>query len=117
MSHEDYISSINEYYPDVPDRATRFKDNTELVHTTLGIAGESGEVVDIIKKHVAYGKPLDLSKLADELGDLFHYISRLIYLTGLTLEDIQAVNLGKLQKRYPNGYTHEKAIKQQDKLD
>lgn len=113
--HNNYIQEINKFYPDVPDRADRFRDGTELIHATLGIAGESGEVVDIIKKHVAYGKNLDLVKLADELGDLFHYMSRVMYLTGITLEEIQTANLTKLRARYPSGYTHKDAINQRDK--
>jgi NTP pyrophosphatase (non-canonical NTP hydrolase) len=113
--HNNYIQEINKFYPDVPDRADRFRDNTELIHATLGIAGESGEVVDIIKKHVAYGKSLDLVKLADELGDLFHYMSRVMYLTGISMEEIQTANLTKLRARYPEGYNHTAAISQRDK--
>lgn len=112
-----YIAEINTFYPEVADRAERFKAGTELIHATLGIAGESGEVVDIIKKHVAYGKALDKTKLCDELGDLFHYMSRVMFLTGISLEEIQTANLTKLRSRYPNGYTHTAAIMQRDKIE
>jgi NTP pyrophosphatase (non-canonical NTP hydrolase) len=74
-------------------------------HAALGIAGESGEVVDLIKKTFANGKPLDLNKLKHEMGDLFFYFTALCNVTGINLIEIIAANTEKLSARYPNGYS------------
>lgn len=104
---EDYIDTL---YPRQPDRFERFKVHTELLHACLGVAGESGEVIDIIKKHAAYGKPLDQGKLVDELGDLLHYIFRVMHLTGITFDRVIEGNHAKLSKRFPKGYSDSDAI-------
>ncbi len=92
-----------------------FRDNTELIHAALGLAGESGEVVDIIKKHVAYDRNLDIKALFLELGDVFHYLCRIMELTGLNLDEVRDGNMEKLKKRFPNGYNNHDAIQQKDK--
>ena len=85
-------------------------NNTELAHAALGLAGETGEVVDIIKKHLMYGKDLDKQKLIEEMGDLFHYFARLMHLNDVTLSEVMESNTTKLKKRFPAGYTNEDAI-------
>lgn len=69
----------------------------------LGLAGEAGEVADVIKKHVGQGHPLDLKKIAEELGDLLWYVAATAYQIGYNLEDIAAQNVAKLEARYPEG--------------
>lgn len=83
---------------------------TAVVHYALGIAGECGEVVDLIKKTVRYGKPLSKVELCHELGDIFWYVTRLCELHGFTIEDALAANIVKLKRRYPNGYSNNAAI-------
>jgi len=53
-----------------------FKNN--LVHMALGITGEAGEVADVIKKHYAYGKTLDVQHLVEEVGDIMFYLNGLL---------------------------------------
>ena len=77
----------------------------ELWHSATGIAGESGELLDIVKKIVAYDKPLDKDKLLDEAGDVIHYVAQLLNVLGLTIDDAIDNNKTKLKKRYPNGNT------------
>jgi NTP pyrophosphatase (non-canonical NTP hydrolase) len=110
-----FQEEIRDFYVDLPDRQERFKNNTELLHACLGLSGETGEVIDIIKKHLAYGKTLDMDKLEEELGDVIHYLSRVADLTGLTLQDMMDNNLKKLKKRYPSGYTNQDAINQTER--
>jgi NTP pyrophosphatase (non-canonical NTP hydrolase) len=111
---KNYLKYINSLYPHNAERDEAFWVNSELIHATLGVAGESGEVVDIIKKHVAYGKELDREKLILELGDLFHYFCRVMELTDITLKEVRYANMEKLKKRYPEGYTNIAAIQQKD---
>lgn len=80
-----------------------------LLHMVLGMVTESGEVADLLKKHMAYSRPLDTTKLKDELGDLFFYLCGALIDIGSSLDEIIAMNMAKLRKRYPNGYTHTNA--------
>lgn len=41
----------------------------------LGVFGETGEVVDLVKKHSFHHKPVDPSKIASEIGDVLWYIA------------------------------------------
>lgn len=91
-----------------------FEANT--VHAALGIAGEAGEVVDIIKKHFAYGKEVDMKKLTEEIGDLMFYIQALCNFIGVPPEVIVKQNMAKLSARYHTGtFTAEQAIARADK--
>ncbi len=79
----------------------------------LGIAGEAGEVADIIKKIVHHRHPLDeltQDKLAKELGDVLWYIAHASNVLGLNLADIAQANIDKLRKRYPDGFSAERSI-------
>ena len=96
----------------------------DLIHMTLGVAGEAGELVDAIKKHWAYGKPLDVGNVVEELGDLLFYIQGVLnivtsqgVLAPKTLEDLTVANMNKLSKRYPTGYSDQAAIARADKQE
>lgn len=69
----------------------------------LGL-GEAGEAQELIKKHFGHGQPLDPEKLLLELGDIAYYVTVLAHECGLTLEQVLAANMKKLQKRHPNGF-------------
>lgn len=72
----------------------------------LGIAGESGEVADLIKKIVAHGHGLgeNQGKLETELGDVLWYVSEICSALGVDLAAIARKNIGKLRDRYPDGF-------------
>jgi NTP pyrophosphatase (non-canonical NTP hydrolase) len=91
--------------------------NTRVLHAVLGIAGESGELVDLVKKSVVYHQPLKTGLVKEELGDLLHYIAMLISASGWTFEEVMEGNSVKLKKRYPNGYSNEAAVARADKVD
>ena len=72
----------------------------------LGLPGEVGEVVDLIKKFLYHrnGKPLDVEKLTRELGDMLWYFAVLLDTIGLTFEDVMMANVAKLEARHGNGF-------------
>ena len=70
----------------------------------LGLAGESGEVVDIIKKYLVAGKEIDKNHLVEELGDVMWYIAEACKFFDLSMQEIARVNIEKMAKRYPNGF-------------
>ena len=80
---------------------------TNLPAYTLGLAGESGEVADLVKKFLGHGHGLDLTKVSKELGDVLWYVAGLANVLGLSLSDIAEQNIAKLQARYPEGFTEE----------
>lgn len=86
-----------------------------MVHASMGIAGEAGEVVDAVKKTWIYGKQLDRENILEECGDLLFYIQALLTENGFTLDNAMAHNVAKLSIRYPEGYTDQAAIDRADK--
>lgn len=87
----------------------------DLLHMALGIAGEAGELVDAIKKHAIYGKPLDLGNVVEELGDLEFFMEGLRQRLCLVRDHTLRANMQKLGVRYAGGYTDEAAIARADK--
>ncbi len=78
----------------------------KLAHCALGLCGEAGEVADTIKKAQYEGNTLNCSSLLDEMGDVLWYLTQLCAIQGTTLEIIASANLYKLERRYPDGYSH-----------
>src|SRR6185312_15396742 len=95
-----------------------------LLHGAVGLAGESGEVLDHMKKLWVYDKPLTeevLAKIEEEMGDVIHYYFMLmIHLSEVVGKDYDLSyffrnNMLKLSKRYPNGFTKQAALARADK--
>lgn len=75
-----------------------------LINSVMGLCGESGEAIDIVKKWLAQGHELDKDHLAKELGDIAWYLAEAATALDWSLEDILQANLDKLKKRYPQGF-------------
>lgn len=74
-----------------------------LLHAALGIAGEAGEVADLIKKQQFTKNRASENfeeELLLELGDVLYYLDRLAQLHGYSLADVMEANIEKLEKRY-----------------
>jgi len=82
-----------------------------LINGVMGLCGESGEVIDIVKKHLAQNHPLDKEKIIEELGDVCWYIAELATVLDVNMEDIMINNIEKLKKRYPEGFDTERSVK------
>lgn len=82
----------------------------ERLNAALGIAGEAGELVDIVKKEIYHGHPQDPAKVLDEAGDELYYLDWLLETYGFTLEDAMRHNVEKLRARYPNGFSADASI-------
>lgn len=85
-----------------------------LINGVMGLCGESGEAIDIVKKWLAQGHELDREHLAKELGDIAWYLAETATALDLTLEDIFEANIEKLRKRYPEGFDAERSIKRSE---
>lgn len=78
-----------------------------LINSVMGLCGESGEAIDIVKKWFAQGHPLDKEHLAKELGDVAWYLAEAATALDMPLEQIFQDNIEKLKKRYPEGFEAE----------
>ena len=85
-----------------------------LINGVMGLCGESGEAIDIVKKWLAQGHALDKEKLAKELGDICWYLAETATALGLSLEDIMEANIEKLRKRYPEGFDTHRSVNRQE---
>lgn len=81
-----------------------------LINGVMGLCGESGEVIDIVKKHLAQGHELDKEKIIKELGDVAWYMAEIATVLDVDLEDVLVQNIEKLKNRYPEGFSTEKSI-------
>lgn len=81
-----------------------------LINGVMGLCGESGEAIDIVKKWLAQGHDLDKEKLAKEQGDIAWYLAETATALELSLEDIFEANIEKLRRRYPEGFDVQKSI-------
>ena len=85
-----------------------------LINAVMGLCGESGECIDIVKKWLAQGHDLDRDKLAKELGDVAWYLAEAATALEIPLEDILAANIKKLKRRFPDGFSTEASINRTD---
>ena len=81
-----------------------------LINGVMGLCGESGEAIDIVKKWLAQGHELDKDKLAKELGDIAWYLAETAWALDISLEKILRMNLDKLKKRYPEGFSTDRSV-------
>lgn len=85
-------------------------EQLRTIHAALGLAGEAGEVVDLVKKHVFGLKPLDRTKLLEEIGDVLWYLALVCHAQGLDLESAMRTNIAKLRARYPRPGDRDKYV-------
>ena len=83
----------------------------------MGLAGEIGEVIDIMKKHIYQGKELDITDVIEEVGDVLWYIANFCNVNNITMDECMESNIKKLRKRFPNGFTIKDANQRKDKME
>lgn len=106
----------NEYQTEAMRTAAGMDYSTcpQIVNACLGMAGESGEVADMVKKHIFQGHDLDRGHFIKELGDVQWYIALAAHSVGATLEEVMEANVDKLRKRYPNGFEAARSLHRKD---
>lgn len=106
----------NEYQRMAMVTAKELPIKDALVHFALLATSEAGEAADAVKKHVVYGKDLDVSNLREETGDLLWAAAYACHVMGWAMEDVMTENILKLQRRYPGGsYSDKDAHARADK--
>ena len=81
-----------------------------LINGVMGLCGESGEAIDIVKKHLAQGHPLDREGLIKELGDVAWYLAENAYALDVSLDEVFQRNIDKLKARYPEGFDARRSV-------
>ena len=85
-----------------------------LLNSVMGLCGESGEAIDLVKKHRMHGHPFDRDKFAKELGDIAWYLAEAAAAIDMELDEVLQLNIDKLQKRYPQGFETERSIHREE---
>lgn len=105
--------TFNEYQIEAMRTASgiTIADNENLIlNGAMGLNGEAGEVIDMLKKYMFQGHQLDTEHIAKELGDCLWYLAVCAKGAGYTLDEIAQMNVSKLRKRYPDGFEVEKSL-------
>jgi len=113
MTNQEYIQNVlktecNVYNPELACRTTNH-NTLRLLHGAMGLATEAGELLDIFKKHIFYGKDIDKPNLIEEMGDACWYIAVICDVLGISLEEVMRINIDKLRVRFPNMFTETSA--------
>jgi NTP pyrophosphatase (non-canonical NTP hydrolase) len=101
---------FNEYQKLAMRTASDSSKNELILNGVMGLCGEAGECIELMKKHLVQGHELDKHKLMDEASDCLWYLAAIASGLGIPLSDIAAYNVEKLKKRYPNGFEREKSV-------
>lgn len=98
-------------YQSLAQRTSSTKTKPDkLLNGVMGLNGEAGECIDLIKKHYFQGHELDEEKLVGEISDVLWYCAELASGLGVSLGDIARHNIAKLKKRYPDGFSAERSV-------
>ncbi|MCL1807697.1 MAG: nucleoside triphosphate pyrophosphohydrolase family protein [Oscillospiraceae bacterium] len=87
-----------------------------LLNGVMGLCGEAGECIDVVKKHLFQGHDLDRDKIIDEAGDCLWYLAAAAAGLGVGLDEIAAGNIEKLRKRYPDGFQADRSVNREESL-
>jgi NTP pyrophosphatase (non-canonical NTP hydrolase) len=104
MKTENYIeNALKTESLNLESLRSRLSDEKVIrgLHSALGMVTEAGELADVFKKHIFYGKPIDWVNVEEELGDLFWYVAVMVDVLGKeSFDSILQKNVDKLAKRY-----------------
>lgn len=106
--------TINEYQKAALRTAGTNRVDDLLINGAMGLCGEAGEFMDIIKKWMFQGHPLNGEHLIKELGDVAWYLAIAATGSGVTLEYVMKENIEKLKARYPEGFDAEHSMNRQE---
>lgn len=99
-----------EYQQKAMRTASESTESDLILNGVMGLNGEAGECIDIVKKHLFQGHELNKGKLLDELSDVMWYVAITCQGIGTTLDTVMEHNIEKLKKRYPNGFSCERSL-------
>ena len=110
---QNYVKGVlrtdNQNFDEIIERMSN-PEIIRLLHAAMGLSTEAAEILDAMKKFIFYGKPLDITNIKEEQGDVLWYVALSIDVMKTSFEEIMEGNLEKLRKRYPEHFTNMDAI-------
>ena len=76
----------------------------EKANWSMGLAGEAGELIDLVKKEIFMGVSTTQADFESEAGDVLWYLANLCYAHEIDLQRVAEENIKKLRARYPDGF-------------
>ena len=104
MTFEEFKLNVMKTAPENDDK------HWHLLHGIMGISTETGELMDVMKKKLAYNKPADVVNVKEEIGDVLWYVAYIIHTQGWDIESIMERNIEKLRVRFGEKFSLDKAI-------
>ena len=103
--------TINEYQKEaLRTESGMSKEWPRILNGLMGLNGEAGEAIDILKKYLFQGHQFEREHMAKELGDAAWYLAISADAIGYDLETILQMNVDKLRARYPDGFNSEQSL-------
>ena len=115
MDANDYLKLAARTLIDRPDFVLPDGD-IMVLWNALGLAGEAGEVAEVVKKGILHQHGLDRDRLKNELGDVLWYAAALCTRLGLDMGAVMQANIDKLRERYPDGFSAKDSQRRVDTL-
>jgi len=114
LMHRQMVETLFKPGKEILDTLTPLR--CEVLHAAVGVSGESGELLDAIKKWIFYNKTVDRENVVEELGDLEFYMEAIRSKMGINREETLKHNMEKLAERYKKyQYSDQAAIERADK--
>lgn len=109
-----HMLTADEYQADAMRTVGEASAADRLLNGVMGLAGESGKCLELLKKTMFQGHPFNTAKLIEELGDAAWYLATAAGALGVNLSDVLMRNIEKRRLRYPNGFSAKASINRQD---
>lgn len=100
---------MNEYQEQALRTCMEFKNTRYAILYSALAMGEAGEYQGLVKKWLFHGHPPDTSAMMKELGDVLWAVAQGAKALGCTLDDVAQMNLDKIKRRYPEGFSEERS--------
>lgn len=84
---------------------TLYGNEQVLTNLSLGLASETGQVVDLVKKYTFHGDQLNKEQLTKQMGDVLWYLSQVAEWADIPFDEVAQQNITKLNHKYPNEKT------------
>ena len=105
---EDVLKTENQNFEEMRSRLT--DPMLRILHSAIGMSTEANELLDMVKKHIFYGKEFDVTNAVEESGDILYYMAVEMDVLEKTFQEATKKVIAKLEARYGDKFSKERAI-------